>query len=522
MAIDPIGIAQSILNAASAPPRSSSASRISGSDEDDMAQVQSILAGLNQSEKQPGLLETLATVIPQAIAVAFSQNPPEMLAAQLKDRQDRQERQKERRDRVNQLGAQLQIEDILSRGRERRAEATTIRGEERQDKRVFGAELRQNVREIARFNRESGFSEKMANLSFEQNKKLAEVKFGYDKDLARINADYSKDIEKLRSSNNINEQKIGNELSFVLPLLYSGHFTGKEAATVYDKIARGEKLSPEEDKLISKANKSLRDEKYRRDIALAQAQRTPSETSLYGKAAEWAMTRASATDLGTDAQGNIYELQKDMLGNLAGPPGVQITKYLNEDQQFQYYLQRNPISKLAGIGQNSTFDIPDEKAVSGMLDEAISVARGERRSDAEIIQKLNDPAMQQKLKANPQQIQDAITRNKLNPQATGTPLPQAVTSGVSPESEAVKDITQTTNVREASVKEIAERLRQDNEKLKAANIINSLAQKLDKKKNLLKRPDTTKLSKEDIREDIQDLERRLEDAYKSHPELRPK
>lgn len=518
MPIDFTGIMQSILSAASAPPKSSSASTISGSDDQDMEQVRSILAGLNQPEKQPGILETIATVIPQAIAAYLN---PENLQRQIENRQVLKEKQQERRDRVNQLGAQLQIEDILSRGRERRAEAASIRGEERQEKRVFGAEFRQNVREIARFNRESGFQEKMANLSFDQNKKLAEIKFGYDKDLAKINNTYAVDIEKLRSSNNILEQKIGAQLSFTLPLLYSGHFSGKEAYAVYEKISKGEKLTPEEDKLISKASKSLRDEKHRNDLAIAYAQKNTTTESLYSKAIDMASAAARSTDLGRDAQGNIYELQKDMLGNLSGPPGVQITKYLNEDEQFNYYLQKSPIAKLSGIGQNTSFDVPDEKAVAASIDDAISAARSERRSDSEIAQKLNDPAVQQKLKATPQQIEAAMLRNKINPNSNSVPLQNM--ESVSPESMAVKEASQTTNVREASVKEIAERLRKDNEKIQAVKDINYLLKRLEIKEIALKRTETQKAfskNRPEIEDDIKDLKRRLQDAYAAHPDLK--
>jgi hypothetical protein len=505
MALDLVGLAQSLLGGLSSPTKTSS-SVIGGSDENDMAQIQSILSTLQAPEQKPGLIETLSTVIPEAIAAYLN---PAALPEQLKNRQDRIERAKERKDRVNQLGAQLKIEDILSRGKERRAEQIAIRTEERQGKRELGAEFRATQRDIAKFNRESGFQEKMQNLSFEQNQKLAETRFGFEKDLAKINNTYATDLEKLRSSNNITEQKIGNELGFVLPLLYSGHFTGKQAANIYDKIARNEKLSPEEDKLISKANKSLRDEKYRHDLALAHAQKSQSGDSLYGKAIQWASDRADKSDLGQDAQGNIHNLQKDMLGNLTGPPGVQITKYLNEDEQFHYYIQRNPITNLAKIGQQTTFDVPDDKAVALSIDDAIKVARDERRSDAEIAQRLNDPAVQQRLKATPQQIQDALSRNKINPQsnsikqgAEGTAddillsLERGDTSAISA---AQKDV-EAKGVR-----------------FQAAKTVNYLINQL----RLAKESDKQRPS-EFLKNTIKDIEKRLEYAYNQNPELRPK
>jgi len=530
MAFDPFALPSILLNAASQTPQPSRGvlSDINGpSPEDDMAQVQQILQGLNAPEQGPGIAQSLLSLIPQAIAVALSPNPGQALQETLSRQQQRQDIEKERRERTKQLGAQLQIEDILARGKERRAEATQIRAEARGEARQFGAEFRANVRDVQRFNREAFQQEKMANLSFDQNKRLLDIKQGYDIENNKTQFANQKELENLRSSNNITEQKIGNELGFVLPLIYSGFFTGKEASNLYDKISKGQKLSSNEDAMISKAAKALRDEKYRHDLNVAMAHNRGTESPI-AKGIEWAQNKATTNVLGIDQNGKVVELQKDMLGQYNPvDPNSKVVKYLNQQETFKYffdyYAKTTPgLANMSGLfGQT---DLPDEKALGVRLDEAITQARNERRSDAEIMQRLSDPAIQQKLGVTPQQVQEALGRNKVNPQSTEIPLTPALAEKGTSEATAVSDIQAQPGVKEATAAEIEAEIKNRLQKVGAANVVNGLIERLQNKQKALERAKTNKAFKNNIPElehDIQDLKERLDYAYSQHPELKP-
>ena len=515
------GQINNILNMLTNPTRTSTP-LIAGSDEDDMNQVQSILSGLNQQERQPGIAQTILEAIPQAIAIALSEKPGEMLSANLAERRDRQEREKEQKNRIKQLGAQLQIEDIISRGRERRTEAATIRAETRKQKTDIGAEFRANVRDIQKFNRESGFQEKMSNISFDQNKKLLEIKQNYDVDNAKTQFVNQKELENLRSSNSRLEQKIGSELQFTLPLIYSKYFNSKDASDLYDRISRGEKLTADDNARITKAYEGMRNEKYRQELALSHARSAGTSNSPITKAFEWAGNKSTTTVLGRDAQGVIHELQKNALGEFTPiDPKVKIDKYLNQKETFQYffelYTKINPeMSGMTGLFGTST-DIPDDKAMSVKLDNIIKEAREkDRLSDEEIVQRFNSPQVIQSLGVRPEQVQEALSRNKVDPTGTSKPLAQMA----DPEGMAAGLSGGT-----ATKEQVIAKLESDRKKFEAAKIVNSLTEKLQRKVKLKEtkqyknaQPDF----KKDIDDDIQDLKDRLEVAYQAHPELRPK
>lgn len=489
---------------------------------EDQARIQEILAGLSQTQ-QPGLAQRLLSGIPEALAILFSPNPTELLQRQIERKDVSIEREKERRERVKQLGAQLQIEDILQRGKERRSEEAMIRAEGRAETRGIAAETRQDLRDIARFERESGFQEGMLSKQHKNAKELLEIKNIYEVENARTQFTNSVFLENLRSSNNLTQQKIGNELQFVLPLLYSGNFSGKDAANIYDKIARGEKLSPDEDKRISQANKSLRNEEYRNRLAIAYAQHRGEGgvESMITKGIQWAQTRAGATDLGMDAQGNIHKLRPNPLTGegTALDPNVKITKFLSEKEQFEYYYNQLPISKVQPLGGQAT-NLPDEKALSLKLDSIIQEAREkDKLSDNQIIENLNNPQVQQKLGITPQLVQEAITRNKLQSASQSQLTPASFSATTTAGGEVVGNIAEGPSPETQAALKKAE---EDKRKSEAVKTVNYLQARLRTKENLLKRPETTKLSKENIQMDVKDLKRRLEDAYNAHPELRPK
>lgn len=386
----------------------------------DENRIKEILAGLAQPAEQPSLLQRILSSIPQAISVGFSQDPAQALEQQLNQRQQQIQAERERQQRIQQLGATLQIEDIIGRSKEKREENILIGREERAEKRLIGAEDRADIRDIANFNRQSGFQEKLQNISFDQNKQLASIKQGYELEINKTNAGYAEGLENLRSSNNQTEKRLGEELSIVMPLLYSGHVSGKEAGTIYEKIRRGEKLEAGENKALSKANASLRNEEYKRRLSLtyaANANRGGSEESLLAKASQWAMNKASTNNLGLDASGQVQEVAPSMLagGAMTLPDGSIPKKLLNEDEQYRYYFDYS--RRTMGVDQQQqpgvTSDITTDKAKAAGLDSVIQALRGQKIPPEQIIQSFNSPETQQRYGVTPQQVQEAIQRNQL-------------------------------------------------------------------------------------------------------------
>ncbi len=486
---------------------------------EDQTRIQELIAGLMPQE-QPSLGKKLLSAIPEAIAAYLN---PQVLQQQLENKQTIQEREKERRSRINQLGAQLQIEDIISRGKERRAEEASIRAEGRAEERQESAESRADLRDLAKFNRESGFQEKLVNLNAEKNKELATINQLHRLQESEFNRDAQVTLEKLRSSNNITEQKIGGELSFIRPLVYSGFFTGKSASEIYGKILRDEKLSSQEEKQIRKAYDSMRNEEFRNRLQIANAGRD-GRKGILEQGTEWAMNSAKTNELGLDASGQIRELRSNPLtGDMLLPDGSSPKKILNEDEQFRYYY--NYWAKTQGVAPGETgTDIPDEKSVSISIDQAIQEARNEKRSDAEIAARLNDPQVQARLRATPQQIQDAITRNKVS---GGSVAQLPAMAGATAESQAVSGISQAPGVREASRGEIEAEVARTMAKAGAASIIRDLTERLEEKAKMLNNKSLSENKalpnfKKSIQADIADLKSRLEYAYSQHPELRPK
>ena len=514
------GQISNILNMLMNPPRTSTPLIAGSEDEDDMNQVQAILSGLNRPERQPGIAQTILEAIPQAIAVAFAQDPAGALADQLKNRQVLQEREKERKERIKQLGAQLQIEDILSRGKERRAEAATVRGETRADRRA-----------VADYLRNSGFQLRKIDIENKNAKELLDIQQSFADEQRGKRFTDDKALLEAKSSADTLQRRIALETEFALPLIFSKQFEGDEAVQVYEKIAtKGlNSLTSDERKKITKARDLMQKEDFRQRMALVHAQnRGSGSESLGSQITKMAIQRASATTLGTDAQGNVRELIQSQLPGegMVLPDGSPPTRILTEPEETKYFIDQ--FSKLTpgafGGGLTST-DINQDQASSLKLDQIIQQARNvEKLSDAQIIQNLNDPTIRANLGITSQQVQDAVTRNKLGI-IQESPEQKRFREI---ESQLGKSIVETPEVKQLRKERLEIKAKADEAKRKAdaPKIIADLQGKLEKTKSRLKTAPTSTISgggsKAALRDEIKDLERRLEDAYQANPELRPK
>ena len=505
------GLLSGISGALTAPSRGV-LNDINGSDEGDMALVQQILAGLNAPEKKPGIAETILPAIAQALSVAFAQDPAGALADQLKNRQVLQEREKERKERIKQLGAQLQIEDILSRGKERRAEAATVRGEARADRRA-----------ITDYLRNSGFQLRKIDIENKNAKDLLDIQQGFqDEQRGKRFVDDKALLDAKSSADNLS-RRIAMETEFSLPLIYSKFFQGDEAAKIYDKIAtKGlSSLTADESKKITKARDALSDEDFKRRLSLVHAQNSGTSESLGAQVTKMAIQRASATTLGVDAQGNVRELIQSQLPGegMVLPDGNAPARILTEPEETKYFIDQ--FSRLTpgvfGGGLTST-DINQDQGASLKLDQIIQTARNvEKLSDAQIIQNLNDPTVRANLGITPQQVQDAVTRNKLGT----TTIPPADLE------KQLSDLELKAGVKGGELEEQRKKLQSQIESskasAKAANIIMNLVDDLRDARKLREQVIREGSSGEESRitKKIKDLESRLRVAISKHPELDP-
>jgi hypothetical protein len=103
------------------------------------------------------------------------------------------------------------------------------------------------------------------------------------------------------------------------------------------------------------------------------------------------------------------------------PDGNPPKRYLNEPEQVQYYF--GSFMKVYNPQGQSSVDIPADKVMDSILDEKIGQARSSQISDAQIIRTFTDPNIQKLLGATPQQITNALNRNKVTPQ-TAEPEPE--------------------------------------------------------------------------------------------------
>jgi hypothetical protein len=261
---------------------------------EDEKRIQEILAGLAQPTQKPGIAQSLLSAIPQAISVLFSKDPSATLQNQLNQRQEQAERERERQQRIQQLGSQLRIEDILQRGRERREEERAIRTEGRGFEREKESARLAEERDVRDFARRSGFQEKLVDKEFENTRKLKEIDQEFQVENQKTQFINQKELENLRSSNNRLEQRIGAELSFTLPLMYSKYFSGKDSGAIYDKLSRGETLTAEERSKITRANEGVKTEAFNRERQLIheRSRGTGSIENITAKATQWAQSRA--------------------------------------------------------------------------------------------------------------------------------------------------------------------------------------------------------------------------------------
>lgn len=351
-------------------------------------ELKQILAGLQQQQRPTPIWQRIIESVARGIGVAGSPNPGGALINQIEEMGAERRRKEDREQSIRNLGVQFKLQDLAAR----MSEGRKIEEENRANTRQIESEARSEDRAIRQFARESGFQEKMSDKQFEQTKRLAAIKQGYDVDIATLNNKFAIDIENKRSSNNVLEQKIGRQLSVIVPLLYSGMVPQDVAQGIIDKMEKGEKLTAAENGALGRAEKALRDQKYKEELKQRYASNNNTQESMTFKLNQWALGQARATDLGMDEKGGIHEITTNPLTmRKEGPPGTKIVKFLNEDEQVDYYREQAKIKEFASNEQKNFLIGKDSGNVDFFLQQ-IQMGRQAGYSDDNIKQNMLNAA----------------------------------------------------------------------------------------------------------------------------------
>lgn len=477
--------------------------------------IREILAELQQPQAQPGLLQRIIDAVQRSVAIGFSPQPGQAVQADLAQQQQLIQIERERQERTKLLGAQLSIEDILQRGKEKREEERLIEREKRTEEFKIGEEKRALDREVELFNLRLGGEKQLRDIDKSTQKELFQLKLAGDKELGQINQGYAQELKRLESSLNNEERDRATNLQLIAPLLLSGVVNPEQAGNIRTKIRTNQTLEPEEIKLIQKARKALADEEVVGKIRVAIANNqggagTKFQEDLLKAALVGARSEEMAVVVDTTTgQRRLVPYRTNEFGAPIVPPNtkfVELADYITKAKQI---LDDNiKVQEFFKTGTTGRIEVPDDKAAAIALDQIIGLSRSAQLTDAQII--LNRDLWKQKYNLTDQQINDAITRNKVNPQQAPAIPPSQ------PEIDIMRRLEEGDIT---ALKEAEERSKASRAKVEAAKTVTFLTSQLGLAKDqLTQRPQ----SAESLKKIIKDLERRLEDAFKANPDLRPK
>ena len=210
--------------------------------------IRQLLQELAKPPEQKGLGRRLLEGIPQAISVLTSEKPGEALNSQIQGIIQQKMQEKQRQQQIQMLGAQIEIEEIRDRERERRQEEASNR---RLDKE---AAIRKEE-----FNAASGKQRAQIRIKNRFDRSLAEFNANENRlgDIRRINA--NKDLQKMAQQAGLEQAKFTVMANTAIPLIMSGYMDGKTAYGMADRMFEGT-LSQADYKAMEGAAKKQRSE----------------------------------------------------------------------------------------------------------------------------------------------------------------------------------------------------------------------------------------------------------------------
>lgn len=292
---------------------------------DIQAELANIMQANQQQPQQQSALQTILGALSKGIGTGLSADPGGAVLQQIKDIQQQKNIDQDRADRQSAVANNFKLQELMNRvGEERR-----VREEQRAEARDISKETRVGKAQQAQEVRQ-----------FDYQKQLDELRNNYKLEELNFNKTASQELEALRSSNNVNERKFAALYETAVPLLYSGYASAEDAQRIFDKLDNGEKLDSKDQGILSKANRGLRDEKFRQERSLrAMSQGGGQGGGFQGELLKLAINKATTNTLYEGGDGQIYEANRNPLtGQPELPAGVQIKRQLPQVEAAQYYM----------------------------------------------------------------------------------------------------------------------------------------------------------------------------------------
>jgi hypothetical protein len=328
--------------------------------EDTQTRIQEILAGIsspNGSEPQQGFWMRLLQAVPQALSVGVSQDPGAALGQQIATQFQQVQIEKQRRQRLKELGATLEIEDLLERTREGRREAAETRRFER--------ETTQREKEFKAASKEQR-SQLILNNRFQKSRDQFQANETRLRDMRQNQA--SKDLTQLQANATRENQFFAEVAKNSMEAIMSGEMDAGTAVDLYSRLANKELPTKEDITKMNKAIKSQQDKIQRMALqrigAEAQARLTASGKSPMQAAQEFAFEFSQKTPMIwiTDVDGQQKLVKRDVDPLTQQPALISGQKFVREATPLevqQYALQT--FSQMQGFTQQSGMNIPNSQ-----------------------------------------------------------------------------------------------------------------------------------------------------------------
>jgi hypothetical protein len=319
--------------------------------------IKQILAGISQPEPQQGFWMRLLQAVPQALAVGVSQDPGAALQDVIKTKFQQVQIEKQRRQRLKELGATLEIEDLLERSRESRREAA--------EGRRFERETTQREKEFKAASKEQR-SQLILNNRFQKSRDQFQANETRLRDIRQNQA--SKDLTQLQANATRENQFFAEVAKNSMEAIMSGEMDAGTAVDLYSRLANKELPTKEDITKMNKAIKSQQDKIQRMALqrigAEAQARLSASGKSPMQAAQEFAFEFSQKTPMIwiTDVDGQQKLVKRDVDPLTQQPALISGQKFVREATPLevqQYALQT--FSQMQGFTQQSGMNIPNSQ-----------------------------------------------------------------------------------------------------------------------------------------------------------------
>ncbi len=491
---------------------------------DTQTRIQEIIAGLSQPEPQQGFWMRLLQAVPQALAVGVSQDPAAAAAQQIGIKFQQVQIEKQRRQRLKELGATLEIEDLLERSREGRREAAEGRKFERE-----------TIQKEKEFKAASGEQRKQLVLQnrFQNSRDQFQANETRLRDMRQNQA--SKDLTQLQANATRENQFFAEVAKNSMEAIMSGEMDASTAVDLYSRLANKELPTKDDITKMNKAIKSQQDKIQKMALqrigAEAQARMAASGKSPMQAAQEFAYEFSQKTPMIwiTDVDGQQKLIKREVDALTQQPALISGQKFVREATplEIQQYALQN-FSQMQGFAQNAGSNIPNSQNklghAEGLVREAAKVKPFEQvKSD------FLKPEIYERLQLTKGEADTIIQRVEAETKGQPPPLPSSLDESESELKEIEEEIrllTPSTPGRAVAVprnlsqedrdrlKSLREREVSIKERKQKQATVKFIEDRLNAAKAQLQSA-RTQARRERLESEIRDLESRLDVAQKS-------